>query len=415
MAQVKDVGFIPGVSDVDPERLIPLEEFPERQDRAREAAAEQGLDGIVVWSRGGGPIDQAADLVYLANFYTQQPFIADHVGIGSARCHGALVLPVDGPSILVIDIPWWRKDLTVADDVRPGNDVVPLVADALRSAGLEGRKVGVVGASMMTAAAYLGMVESSRSTTFGRADELVEQLRIRKSPAEVAAIRAAVALGSASVRAAFDVIAPGVTEADAAAEGAYVIAKAGGAWYDSPCGSGPNSHFFSWARMPSWDARRPLRAGDAFHMDSYGSFGGYYWDFGRVRVAGDDPSPIQVRMMEANIAIVNAVCEAIKPGVRARDAHAAGAAVAAQHQIVAELAEEEGDTEGFPALGHGFGVGFEGPWIAPTDETILETGMAIACETLFGRPDVGGTFFEQNGVVTDDGFDVLSDVQERWW
>jgi hypothetical protein len=41
--------------------------------------------------------------------------------------------------------------------------------------------------------------------------------------------------------------------------------------------------------------------------------------------------------------------------------------------------------------------------------------MAIACETLFGRADVGGTFFEQNGVVTDDGFDVLSNVQERWW
>jgi len=272
-----------------------------------------------------------------------------------------------------------------------------------------------VGASMMTAAAYLGMVEASPSTTFERADELVEQLRIYKSPAEVQAIRAAVALGSASVKAAFDVIAPGVTEADAAAEGAYVIAKAGGAWYDSPCASGPSSHFFTWARMPSWDARRPLRPGDAFHMDSYGSFGGYYWDFGRVRVAGDDPSPLQRQMMEANIAIVNAVCEAIKPGVLACDAHAAGAAIAAEHPIVAELEESDSDTEGFPALGHGFGVGFEGPWIAPTDRTELVAGMAIACETLFGRADVGGTFFEQNGVVTEDGFEVLSDVQERYW
>jgi Xaa-Pro aminopeptidase len=412
---MKNAESIAGVSELDPERLIPLEEFRERQDKARAAAAKHGLDGVVVWSRGGGPVDQAADLVYLANFYTQQPFIADHVGIGSARCHGALVLPVNGPSILVIDIPWWRKDLTVADDVRPGNDVVPLVADALRSAGLDGKKVGVVGASMMTAAAYLGMAEASASTTFTRADELIEKLRIHKSPAEVAAIRAALALGSASVRAAFDAVAPGVTEADIAAEGAFVIAKHGGAWYDSPCGSGPNSHFFTWSRMPSWDARRKLEPGDAFHMDSYGSFGGYYWDFGRVRVVGDDPTPIQRQMMEANIAIVNAVAGAIKPGIRACDAYAAGAAVSAEHEIVAQLAEEETDTEGFPALGHGFGVGFEGPWIAPNDETVLAPGMAIACETLFGRADVGGTFFEQNGVVTEDGFDVLSDAPERWW
>ena len=299
--------------------------------------------------------------------------------------------------------------------MRPGNDVVRLVGDALRAAGLEGRRVGLVGASMMTAAAYLGMVEVSPTTTFVRTDDLVEQLRIYKSPAEVRAIRAAVALGSASVRAVFEAVEPGVTEADLAAEGAYVVAKAGGAWYDSPCGSGPNSHFFTWARMPSWDARRKLQPGDIFHMDSYGSFGGYFWDFGRVRVVGDDPSPIQRRMMEANIAIVNAVAGAIKPGIRACDAWAAGDAVARSHSIVAELSGGPSDTEGFPALGHGYGLGFEGPWIAPTDETELVPGMAIVCETLFGRADVGGTFFEQNGVVTDDGFEVLSDVTERWW
>lgn len=406
---------LPGVSDVDPERLIPLSEFTERQGKARAAAADAGLDGIVVWSRGGGPVDQAADLVYLSNFYSQQPFIADHVGIGSARCHGALILPVSGPSILVVDIPWWRKDLTVADDVRPGNDVVPLVADALASAGLRGGRVGVVGASMMTAAAYLGMAGAAADTEFVRVDALIEQLRIYKSPAEVEAIRAAVALGNACVRAAFDAIQPGATEADAAAEAAYVVAKAGGAWFDAPCGAGPNAHFFTWARMPSWDARRRLEPGDMFHMDTYGSFGGYYWDFGRVRVVGDEPTETQRRMMDANIAIVQAVCDAIRPGVRACDAHAAGAAVAAEHSIVAELADDEGETEGFPALGHGYGVGFEGPWIAPGDETELVPGMAIACETLFGRADVGGTFFEENGVVTESGFDVLSDVQRRWW
>ena len=60
-------------------------------------------------------------------------------------------------------------------------------------------------------------------------------------------------------------------------------------------------------------------------------------------------------------------------------------------------------------------MGWEGPWITADDDTIIEPGMAIAVETLFGAPDVGGTFFEENGVVTEDGFEVLSTVQKRWW
>jgi Xaa-Pro aminopeptidase len=403
------------LTDYDPETAIPREEFVERQQKARAAADDQGLDGLVVWSRGGGPIDQCADVLYLANQYTQQPFIADHVGIGTARCHSVLILPVNGPSVLVVDIPWWRKDLVVADDVRPGNDVGNLVADALKSTGLGTKRVGLVGASMMTAAAYLSLIGRSSQMDLVRNDDLVELLRIYKSPAEVEAMRAALVLGSASVRAAFDEIKPGATEADAAAAASYVIAKAGGALYDTPCGSGPMSHFFTWSRSPSWNARRPFEPGDMFHMDSYGSLGGYYWDFGRVRVAGDAPSPVQVEMMEANIAIVNAVCDAIKPGIQAREAYEAGAAVMDEHPIVARLSEEPGETEGFPALGHGIGLGFEGPWINPVDETELVPGMCLALETLFGHPDVGGTFFEQNGIVTEDGFDVLSDAPERWW
>ncbi len=49
------------VAAFDPEHAISPGEFRERQDRARAAAAEQGLDGIVVWSRGGGPVDMSAD------------------------------------------------------------------------------------------------------------------------------------------------------------------------------------------------------------------------------------------------------------------------------------------------------------------------------------------------------------------
>jgi Xaa-Pro aminopeptidase len=400
---------------IDVERAIPAEEFRARQEKVRRAAAELGLDGVIVWSRGGGPVDMSADVAYLANHYSQQPYMTDHVGIGSGRSHGVLLVPVEGPTIVVVDVPWWRRDLVVAGDVRTGNDVVALAVDAVRGGGLDKKRVGLVGASNMSASAYLAFAAALPNMDLRRADALVEELRIHKSPAEVELLRAAIALGTEAVRRSMELVVAGNTEADVAAEVASVVARAGGALYDAPCSSGPNSHHFTWGRMPSWDARRPLAAGDIFHMDTYGALGGYFWDFGRCRVVGDEATDVQRELIEANIAIVDAVCAAIRPGIRACDAHRAGAEVAGQLPIVQRLADNPSDTEGFPALGHGIGMGWEGPWITETDETVLEPGMAIAVETLFGEPGLGGTFFEENGIVTNDGFEVLSAVRKRWW
>ena len=401
------------VSTFDPEHAIAPDEFRERQDRARAAAADRGLDGLVVWSRGGGPVDMSADVVYLANHYSQQPYMADHAGIGRARSHGVLVLPVNGPSILVMDVPWWRPDLVVADEVRTGNDVISKAADAMRSAGLSDGRVGLVGASHMTAAAHLGFVEELPSLELVRTDDLVERLRIYKSPAEVLAMRAAIALGDLAVSAAMDAAVVGATEADCAAEAAAVVARHGGVLYDAACASGANAHNFTWARMPS-SSLRPLAQGDMFHMDCYGALGGYFWDFGRTRVAGDEPSVQQRELIDAAIEVVDAVCAAIRPGLTAAQVYAAGEQVMAASEVIQRIPVEASDTEGFPAVGHGIGLGWEAPWLTPVDQTILVPGMTIAVETLIGHPSLGGGFFEENGVVTDDGFEILTTARRRW-
>ncbi len=400
---------------LDPENLIAPEEFRARQGAARAAAQAANVDGLLVVSRGGGPVDMSADVVYLANHYSQQPYMADHVGIGRARSHGMLVLPVDGPSILVMDVPWWRTDLVVADDVRTGNDVVARAADAVRSAGLAGRRVGLVGASHMTAAAYLALVEELPGTELIRTDDLVERLRIYKSPAEVRAMRAAIGLGIEAVEAGMAVAVPDATEADCAAEVASVVARAGGVLYDAACASGPQAHNFAWARMPS-SSLRPFVRGDGFHMDCYGAFGGYFWDFGRTRFIGDDPTVEQRALLEATIEVVDAVCGAIRPGRTAADVYRDGERAIAESATIAAIPAEEADTEGFPAVGHGIGLGWEAPWLTPTDETELAPGMTIAVEALFGHPTMGGGFHEENGVVTEDGFEVLTaGVRRTWW
>jgi Xaa-Pro aminopeptidase len=401
---------------LDPERLIGAAEFRDRQEMARAEAARLGLGGLVVYSRGGGPVDMSADVFYLANHYSQQPYMSDHVGIGRARSHGVLIIPVSGPTTLVVDVPWWRRDLVVADDVRAGNDVTGVTADAIRGLRLDTSRLGVVGASSMTAAAYLGLAAELPSAELERVDDLVERHRVHKSPAEVVALRAAIELGVDAVRAAFETVTPGMTEAVAVAAAAEVVAREGGVLYDAACASGTHADLFTWARVPSSDPRRPLAVGDMFHMDCYGAFGGYFWDFGRTRIVGDDPSPIQRGLVDTAIDIVDAVCTAIRPGITAGEAQAVGAAVMASSPVIASLPPAEGETEGFPAVGHGIGLGWEGPWLTVDDPMVLEPGMAIAVETIVGHPSVGGGFFEENGIVTDTGFEVLtSSVPRRWW
>jgi Xaa-Pro aminopeptidase len=399
----------------DPWTAIPREEFRDRQDRARKAARDAGLDGLVVYSRGGGPVDMCADVLYLTNHYSQQPYVADHVGIGTARSHGVVVLPVEGPSVLIVDIPWWRKDLVVADDVRASIHVTDRVGEALRDSGFMGKRVGVVGASYMSAAAYLGLQSVAGGTELVRHDALVESLRVVKTPAEQDLIRRAVDIGNRAVDAIMDAAVAGATEADCAAAGYEVVIGVGATMYDAPCASGPWSHQFTWGRLPSHDAVRPMEAGDLFHVDCYGAYGGYFWDFGRTRVVGDQPTAKQRDMLEATIEGVETVCSAITPGMSAGEVYAAAEEWMSANPVIASIPEVEPETEGFPAVGHGIGMSWEAPWLMKDDPTPLEPGMWLAVELLFGHPDLGGTFMEHNGLVTEDGFEVLTTARSRWW
>jgi len=404
-----------GDTAVDPWKAIEPDEFRARQDRVRARATEQGFDGALVWSRGGAFMDMSADVLYLTNHYSQQPYMGDDAGIGAARSHGVCVLPVDGPASVVVDVPWWRRDLVVADDVLPSIHVPRTVAEAVRRAGLDRGRLALVGASYMTAAAYLGLVEALPDAEIVRADRLVEDERIHKSPAEIEVIRGACALGNQTLEALIGAVVEGATEADAVAEASRTLIAGGGVLYDAACASGPWAHGYTHARLPSADATRRFVPGDMFHVDCYGSYGGYFFDFARSRVVGDDPTPQQRGLLEAVIEVVETVCAAIRPGMTAGDAYAVADEWMAQSEVVQSIPEETPEMEGFPAVGHGLGMMWEAPWLMPGDPTPLVPGMYLAVEMLLGHKTLGGAMFEHNGLVTEDGFEVLTTARARWW
>ncbi|HEY4277206.1 MAG TPA: Xaa-Pro peptidase family protein [Conexibacter sp.] len=400
---------------LDPWTEIPAAEFRARQQRAREAAAEAGLDAVVVYSRGGAFMDMSADVLWLSGHYSQQPYMGDEAGVGTARSHGVVVLPVNGPSTVVVDIPWWRKDLVVADDVRPTLDVTGTTAATLRDAGLAAGRIGVAGASYMSAAAWLGLQEALPDATLVRADTLVDRLRIIKSPAEIAVIRRACTLGNATLEALIDAVVEGATEAEAVGEASRVLLRGGGVLYDAACGSGPRAHTYTWARLPSADPVRRFERGDMFHVDCYGSYGGYFFDFARSRVVGDDPTPAQRQLLDAPIEIVEATCAVLKPGMTAGEVYAFATELMAASPFISSIPVDKPEMPGFPAVGHGLGLMWESPWLVENDPTVIEPDMYLAVEVLLGHASIGGAMFEHNGLVTQDGFEVLTTARSRWW
>jgi Xaa-Pro aminopeptidase len=321
---------------------------------------------------------------------------------------------------LIVDLPDYRSDLVTVRDVVFSTDFPGAMAHALRDLGLEGGRVGVVGLNVVTAKVHLQLRERTRSELID-ADDLVERLRIVKSPFELERMRAAATVGDRVVEAILErALEPGITEAEAVAAGHAVGVAAGVAFYDTPVASGPYSNYFSHGHRPSWTARE-LAAGDLFHLDAYGAVEGYLFDFGRSCVTGGHPSDEQLAVLEGGITAVEEGLAVIRAGARVCDVYAAVHGSLSRAGLAPD-SEGDGDLDsasalsfGFPIHGHSLGLGWEPPWIGATVEHTLQAGMCLAVECMPGRDGVGSAFFEQQVIVTEAGAELISHARKRFW
>jgi Xaa-Pro aminopeptidase len=405
------------LASVDPWTIVSASEFRERQDKLRARLAEMDLDGAVVWSRGGGAMDMSADVLYLCNHYPPHPYDGDDAGLGRALSHAACIVPTSGPTTLVADGPYWRRDLVVADDVRVSKDLPAAAAAAVRDLGLDPRRLAFVGLSYMSASAYLDFAAALPATSFTFADDLVKRIRMYKSEAECELIRMSSRLGVNAVEEILAGVVDGQTEAGAVALPIARLHEQGVALYDAVASSGPHSHIFSHARLPGFDATRPMQHGDLFHIDFYGALGGYLFDLARSRCVGDEPTDEQRGLLEAAISGVDAVVAAVRPGLICEDLAKVG--VEALGELDVRVAGERvpvASLVGWAAFGHGLGLSWEPPFIRTGDMTVLEPRMYLAVELSLYHPSIGGAMYEHNFIVTESGCEVLTlGARARWW
>ncbi len=394
---------------------IPAGEFAERRARAAARARELGYRGLIVWSRGGATYDNFGDVLYLSNHYGPFPWINDKPPLWTGRSHSAIVLTADGDAELVAEITDWRTDLVQIDAVHVDRNLYRGLIDTAKKHGLDEGDVGVVGLEAMPASAYRALVQGLPHARLCDADDLVMQLRMQKSDAEIAMLRYSAKVGAAITRAMMEQVVPGKTDGDLAAAALSMGARIPGvAQWDVPLASGACSGHFQYGRLPSWDAATLYRPGDIVHPDNYGYANGYIYDIVRTRVAGDSPADWQKEIIDGAAGCVRAVIAAMRPGITAGELFDVGKGYLIDNGFTDEMAFNTS----FPCFGHQDGHAFDDPWLArntPDENVAVTAGTVWSIEIQVGRNGHAAGFEDMVVINRDGSKEILTeDLPIRW-
>jgi len=348
---------------------------------AQAATAAAGLGALL--------LSPGADLRYLTGYDAHQ---LERLTL--------LVLPAEGEPTLIVptlERPAAEASPASATGVRivdhpDGTDPYPLVQKALQGPG----PVGL--ANRMWAEHVLALRAALPGREQRLASDVLSPLRMRKSAAEVDALRAAGAAIDAVHRSMGDWLRPGRTEAEVAADIAAAILDAGHATVEfTIVASGPNG-----ASPHHGTSDRKIAEGEPVVVDIGGAMpDGYCSDSTRVYVVGTPPAEF-TRAYDALYAAQRAAVAAVRPGVPAEAVDA----------VARDLLTEHGYGERFlHRTGHGIGLdGHEEPYIVAGNEQPLEPGMAFSIEPgvyLAGR---FGARIEDIVVCTADGVERLNTI-----
>jgi Xaa-Pro aminopeptidase len=352
-------------------------------ERLRLAADATGAAGLGALLLTPGP-----DLRYVTGYDAQQ--------LERLTC---LALPADGDPFLVVP----RLELPAAQASPAGGFGLEMIAwdETDDPYELVARRLGPVSsvglADRMWAMMVLRFRAALPAARQGLASTALRDLRSRKSPAEVAALREA---GDAidRVHAALPGwLRPGRTELEVAADVAAAISDEGHARTDFVIiASGPN------AASPHHEpSGRVLRPGDAVVVDIGGTMpSGYCSDCTRVYAIGSPPAEFTAYYQVLRDA-QEAACAAVRPGVTAEAVDAAARTPITAAGYGPQFVHR---------TGHGIGLEtHEDPYIVAGNAEPLAPGMAFSVEPGI-YPGPHGARIEDIVVCTEQGYERLNHV-----
>lgn len=380
---------------------IKEEEFRLRISRTKAAISAKGLDAMVLFGDGYRP----GNLRYLVNYLPPSSW---RVGI--------VLMPSIGEDTLFIDRPieWWVKERAYVDDVRCSivqwhgdNRHVHNLVECIKDKKLDKGRIGITGMDIMPASFFMKIKEELPQAIIYDATSIIEDLKIIKSPAEIALIEIACRIGGAAMESAIDAIKEGVKESEVAliAENTAINLGADSwGWLQFFNVISGKETSLPVMRQPL-ATRKKIKQGDLVIVDLAIFYQGYCCDFNRMAIVGG-PTVEQQRMFDVSLEMEQSVIKMIKPGVLAKDLF--------NHSK--QIAIDAGYGNYAPEVHAGHGIGLEVgelPMITPYAETVLQPGMVIAVEPGLGIPGKEGYRTEDNIVVTDTGCRILTTIPRK--
>lgn len=352
---------------------------PDRLIAAQRATAAAGLDALL--------LTPGSDLRYLTGYDA-------HAG-ERLTC---LVLPAEGdPTLIVPRLERPAAEAAPNTGVRivdhvDGTDPYPLVV-----AALDGPVAAVGLADRMWAEQVLGLRAALPDATQRLAGEVLRELRIRKSPAEIAALaEAGAAIDEVHLRMG-EWLRPGRTEAEVATDIAAAIRAAGHVTVDFVIvAAGPNG-----ASPHHGTSDRPIGVGEPVVVDIGGTMpSGYRSDCTRTYLAGGSAPADFLDYYAVLCDAQRAAVAAVRPEITGAQADAAARAPIAAAGYGAAFLHR---------TGHGIGLdGHEEPYLVAGNDRPLEAGMAFSIEPGIYLAGRHGARIEDIVVCTTDGVQRLN-------
>jgi len=312
------------------------------------------------------------------------------------------LLVTPGRTILITDSRYVEQ----AERECPVDEVVSRHTPMARAVGMLCKSQGVrrlgVTATNLIHAQYEALVSAATTVQVrSRPSGIAEEMRRRKSPPEVEAIRAAVRVAETAFGNLLRGLEPGRTERWLAARLEYEMRALGadGAAFETICAVDANA---SVPHARSGDAA--VEGGSCVLFDWGARLAGYCCDLTRVIALSTIPTRWKA-FVDVVLDAQAAVFQELRPGVRCAEVDAAGRAVIARAGFGRHFGH---------GIGHGVGLSVhEGPRLGPGGDTVLLPGMVVTVEPGIYLAGEVGVRLEQMALITANGHEPLTTLPQR--
>lgn len=384
---------------------FPLEEYQARLNKLVQKMEEYDMDAVILTTK--------EDTRYFTGFQII-------VWESKISKPATAVITRDGQVTLVgghsnretTRVTSWVEDIRIWD--RLGRDgaitnhpdaIFDVIAKKGYSKGRIGMEMGTGFRIHLNDMDYRKLMGNLQDATIVDAAPAIWEIRSIKSALEIERVRKVCQINIQAYKKAIESIQLGMTERELNRILSMAMYEYGA---DSvfPFGIRAGAERYSQGNCPPSD--RPIQRGEIILIDGGPSYQGYYSDIIREAIIGQ-PTDRQKELYDFAVAACLKGLDSIKPGVTCGEVC----------RIVDQFVDDNGygqyyDTRGW--IGHSIGMEIhEMPNFELGSDLILQPGMVFAIEPAIYEPGVGMFNLEENILITDDGYELLTPLQRELW